>query len=149
DLPLADRATISNMAPEYGATCGFFPVDEETLNYLYLTGRSQEQIDLVEKYSKENNLWYDPEEGDPEYSDVVIIDLSKLEPNLSGTKRPQDLIALSDMQKEFKKAITAKEGNRVFDKDKSEFDKEVLVTHKNGKTSVMRTGSLAIAAITS
>ncbi|MCM3738951.1 aconitate hydratase AcnA [Oceanobacillus luteolus] len=149
DLPLADRATISNMAPEYGATCGFFPVDEETLNYLYLTGRSQEQIDLVEKYSKENNLWYDPEEGDPEYSDVVIIDLSKLEPNLSGPKRPQDLIALSDMQKEFKKAITAKEGNQGFGKDKSEFDKEVIVTHKNGKTSVMRTGSLAIAAITS
>lgn len=149
DLPLADRATISNMAPEYGATCGFFPVDEETLNYLYLTGRSQEQIDLVEKYSKENSFWYDSEEGDPDYTDVVEIDLSKLEPNLSGPKRPQDLISLSNMQKEFKKAITAPEGNQGFGKDKSEFDKEVTISHKNGNTSVMRTGSLAIAAITS
>lgn len=149
DLPLADRATISNMAPEYGATCGFFPVDEETLNYLYLTGRSQEQIDLVEKYSKENNFWYDPADGDADYTDVVEIDLSKLEPNLSGPKRPQDLISLSNMQKEFNKAITAPEGNQGFGKDKAEFDKEVTIAHKNGSTSVMRTGSLAIAAITS
>src|SRR5699024_1661389 len=136
-------------APEYGATCGFFPVDEETLSYLHLTGRSQELIDLVEKYSKENCLWYDPEDGDPEYTDVVIIDLSELEPNLSGPKRPQDLISLSNMQKEFRKEITAPEGNQGFGKDKSEFDKEVKVTHKNGNESVMKTGSLAIAAITS
>ena len=149
DMPLADRATISNMAPEYGATCGFFPIDDETLNYLHLTGRSQEQIDLVEKYAKENKLWYDPEQGDPEYTDVVIIDLSELEPNLSGPKRPQDLITLSNMQKEFKKAITAPEGNQGFGKDESEFDKEVTVTHESGNKSVLRTGSLAIAAITS
>ncbi|MHA6251195.1 aconitate hydratase AcnA [Oceanobacillus sp. CAU 1775] len=149
DMPLADRATISNMAPEYGATCGFFPVDEETLNYLHLTGRSKDQIDLVEKYSKLNNFWYDPEDGDPEYTEVVVIDLSELEPNLSGPKRPQDLITLSDMQKEFIKAITAPEGNQGFGKDKSEFDKEVTVTHKNGRESVLKTGSLAIAAITS
>jgi len=149
DMPLADRATISNMAPEYGATVGFFPVDEETLNYLRLTGRSEEQIAIVEKYCKENNLWYSSDQKDPEYTETVEIDLSKLEPNLAGPKRPQDLIPLSKMQKEFNKAVTAPVGNQGFGLDKKEFDKEVTVEHPNGKTSVMKTGSLAIAAITS
>src|SRR5699024_10609530 len=123
DMPLADRATISNMAPEYGATCGFFPVDEESLSYLRLTGRSEEQIELVEKYCKENNLWYSADQKDPEYTEVVEINLSELEPNLSGPKRPQDLISLSNMKKEFNKAITAPEGNQGLGLDKSEFDK--------------------------
>ncbi|WP_163972152.1 aconitate hydratase AcnA [Oceanobacillus halotolerans] len=149
DMPLADRATISNMAPEYGATCGFFPVDAEALNYLRLTGRSEEQIALVEKYCKENDLWYSPDQEDPEYTELVEINLSELEPNLSGPKRPQDLISLSNMQKEFNKAVTAPEGNQGFGLDKKEFDKEVKVEHPNGKTSVMKTGALAIAAITS
>ncbi|GAA0338199.1 aconitate hydratase AcnA [Oceanobacillus oncorhynchi subsp. oncorhynchi] len=149
DMPLADRATISNMAPEYGATCGFFPVDQETLDYMKLTGRSDELISVVEKYCKENDLWYDADGADPEYTKVIEINLSELEPNLSGPKRPQDLIALSDMKKKFNKAITAKEGNQGFGLDKSEFDKEVEINHPNGKTSVMKTGSLAIAAITS
>lgn len=149
DMPLADRATISNMAPEYGATCGFFPVDDEVLSYLKLTGRSQEQIDLVEKYCKLNNLWYSSDEADPKYTEVVEINLSELQPNLSGPKRPQDLIALSDMKKEFNKAITAPAGNQGFGLDKAEFDKEVAVEHSNGNTSVMKTGALAIAAITS
>ncbi|MBT2598570.1 MULTISPECIES: aconitate hydratase AcnA [Oceanobacillus] len=149
DMPLADRATISNMAPEYGATCGFFPIDQESLDYLKLTGRDDELIALVEKYCKENDLWYDADQKDPEYTKVIEIDLSDLEPNLSGPKRPQDLIALSDMKKEFNKAITAPEGNQGFGMDKSEFDKEVTVNHPNGKESVMKTGALAIAAITS
>ncbi|KPH69840.1 MULTISPECIES: aconitate hydratase AcnA [Bacillaceae] len=149
DMPLADRATIANMAPEYGATCGFFPVDSETLNYLHLTGRSEEQINLVEKYCKENNLWYSPDQADPEYTDIVEINLSELEPNLSGPKRPQDLIPLSQMQKEFKKAVTAPEGNQGFGMDKSEFDKEVTISNPDGSKSVMKTGSIAIAAITS
>ncbi|WP_026907535.1 aconitate hydratase AcnA [Paucisalibacillus globulus] len=149
DMPLADRATISNMAPEYGATCGFFPVDEEALNYLRLTGRSEDHIQLVEKYSKENDLWYSPDTKDPEYTKVVEINLSELEPNLSGPKRPQDLIPLSKMQKEFKKAITAPQGNQGFGLDKSEFNKEVTIKLSNGKETAMKTGSLAIAAITS
>ncbi|MUV39859.1 Aconitate hydratase [Lentibacillus sp. JNUCC-1] len=149
DMPLADRATISNMAPEYGATCGFFPIDEETLRYLRLTGRDEEQIELVETYAKKNNLWYSPEQADPDYTDIIEIDLSDLEPNLSGPKRPQDLIALSDMKKTFNKAITAPEGNQGFGLDKNEFDKEVTIEHASGKKSVMKTGSLAIAAITS
>ncbi|KAB8138826.1 aconitate hydratase AcnA [Gracilibacillus oryzae] len=149
DMPLADRATISNMAPEYGATCGFFPVDEEALNYLRLTGRSEEQIALVEKYCKENNFWYSPDQADPEFTDLVEINLSELEPNLSGPKRPQDLIPLSDMQDEFNKAITAPAGNQGFGLDASEFDKNVEIDHPNGQKSVMKTGAVAIAAITS
>jgi len=149
DMPLADRATISNMAPEYGATVGYFPVDEESLNYLRLTGRDEELIQIVEKYCKENNLWYSADQADPEYTETIEIDLSELEPNLAGPKRPQDLIPLSKMQETFNKAVTAPEGNQGFGLDKSEFDKEVTVEHLDGKKSVMKTGSLAIAAITS
>ncbi|WP_163580012.1 aconitate hydratase AcnA [Gracilibacillus saliphilus] len=149
DMPLADRATISNMAPEYGATCGFFPVDEESLNYLRLTGRSEEQIALVEKYCKENSLWYSPDQPDAEFTELVEINLSELEPNLSGPKRPQDLIPLSEMKKSFNEAITAPAGNQGFGLDASEFDKEVEINHPNGRRSVMKTGAVAIAAITS
>src|SRR5690625_1284864 len=149
DMPLADRATISNMAPEYGATCRFFPVDEESLSYLRLTGRKEEQIDIVEKYCKENNLWYSSDQPDPEYTEKVEINLSELEPNLAGPKRPHDLIPLSDMKKEFNKAITAPIGNQGFGLEDAEFDKEISVEHPNGETSVMKTGALAIAAITS
>ncbi|WP_058307719.1 aconitate hydratase AcnA [Gracilibacillus massiliensis] len=149
DMPLADRATISNMAPEYGATCGFFPVDAEALNYLRLTGRSEEQIALVEKYCKENSLWYSPDQADADFTELVEINLSELEPNLSGPKRPQDLIPLSNMQKSFNEAITAPAGNQGFGLDKSEFDKEVEIDHPNGRKSVMKTGAVAIAAITS
>ena len=149
DMPLADRATISNMAPEYGATCGFFPIDEESLNYLRLTGRDEEKIALVEKYCKENNFWYSSDQPDPEYTETVEINLSKLVPSLAGPKRPQDRINLDDMKSEFKKAVTAPAGNQGLGLDKSEFDKEVVITAANGETSVMKTGAVAIAAITS
>ncbi|WP_407271479.1 aconitate hydratase AcnA [Radiobacillus sp. PE A8.2] len=149
DMPLADRATISNMAPEYGATCGFFPVDTEALNYLRLTGRSEEQIALVEEYCKRNNLWYSPDQPDADFTQLVEINLSELEPNLSGPKRPQDLIPLSAMKESFNKAITAPAGNQGFGLDKKEFDKEVKIDHPSGKSSVMKTGAVAIAAITS
>ncbi|HLS66348.1 MAG TPA: aconitate hydratase AcnA [Pseudogracilibacillus sp.] len=149
DMPLADRATISNMAPEYGATCGFFPVDEETLNYLRLTGRSEEQIAIVEQYCKENNLWYDANQPDPEYTETVEINLSELVPNLAGPKRPQDRIALTDMKKEFRKSVTAPEGVQGFGLDESEFDKQTTYKDENGNEVVMKTGAVAIAAITS
>lgn len=149
DMPLADRATISNMAPEYGATCGFFPVDQESLDYLRLTGRSEEHIALVEKYCKENNLWYDYDGPDPEYTEVIEIDLSKLEPSLAGPKRPQDRIKLDDMKKEFRKAVTAPAGNHGLGLDESEFEKEVVIKSADGKETVMKTGAVAIAAITS
>ncbi len=99
-LPLADRATIGNMSPEYGATCGFFPVDEETLRYLRLTGRSSEQIALVEAYCKENALWHDPDEP-PTYSQIVELDLSTVEPSLAGPRRPQDRVPLREAKQAF------------------------------------------------
>ena len=147
-LPLADRATIANMAPEYGATCGFFPVDDESLAYMRLTGRSEEQIKVVETYCKANGLFFDPA-LEPVYTNVVEINLSEIEANLSGPKRPQDLIPLSAMKKEFNKAITAPQGNQGFGFDEKEIDKEVAVNFANGDNTTMKTGAIAIAAITS
>src|ERR671921_769411 len=99
-LPVADRATIGNMSPEYGATCGFFPVDEQTLAYLTLTGRSAERIALVEAYCKENMLWHDPSE-EATYSQVVELDLGNVEPSLAGPRRPQDRVPLRDAKRSF------------------------------------------------
>jgi len=99
-LPLADRATIGNMSPEYGATCGFFPVDDETLRYLRLTGRDESRVALVEAYCKENLLWHDPSEP-ATYSQVVELDLSSVEPSLAGPRRPQDRIPLSGARDAF------------------------------------------------
>ncbi|MBB5174460.1 aconitate hydratase AcnA [Texcoconibacillus texcoconensis] len=149
NMPLADRATISNMAPEYGATCGFFPVDEEALNYMRLTGRSEEQVQLVEAYSKANNLFYSPDQADPQFTKVIELDLSEVAANLSGPKRPQDLVPLSKMQKEFRNALTAETGNKGFGLQENEVEQSVEVKHPNGKESTLTTGSLAIAAITS
>lgn len=149
EMPLADRATVSNMAPEYGATCGFFPVDEEALNYLRLTGRSEEQIAVVEAYCKANSLFYTPDSEDPIFTDVVEINLSEIEPNLSGPKRPQDLIPLSQMKTEWNKALKAPAGSSGFGLSDEEIAKQVTVTHPNGETSTFGTGSVMIAAITS
>src|SRR5215210_5027460 len=99
-LPLADRATIGNMSPEYGATCGFFPVDDVTLAYLRLTGRNPERIALVEAYCKENLLWHDPAEQ-PTYSEVVELDLADVEPSLAGPRRPQDRVPLAQAKQSF------------------------------------------------
>src|SRR5215211_442403 len=99
-LPVADRATIGNMSPEYGATCGFFPVDDRTLDYLHLTGRPAERIALVEAYCKENMLWHDPEE-EPTYSQVVELDLAEVEPSLAGPRRPQDRVPLREAKESF------------------------------------------------
>ncbi len=99
-LPLADRATIGNMSPEYGATCGFFPVDGETLRYLRLTGRPAERVALVEAYCKENALWHDPDDA-PTYSQVVELDLSTVEPSLAGPRRPQDRVPLREAKDAF------------------------------------------------
>jgi aconitate hydratase len=103
-LPVADRATIGNMSPEYGATCGFFPVDEQTLAYLRLTGRSDERVALVEAYSKENLLWHQPTEH-PSYSQVVELDLSSVEPSLAGPRRPQDRVPLARAKQSFLESL--------------------------------------------
>src|SRR5437660_2410211 len=105
DLPLADRATIGNMSPEYGATCGIFPVDKESLNYLRLTGRSEEQIALVEAYSREQGLFHDEKTPEAEYSELLALDLATVEPSLAGPKRPQDRVALSNAKDSFEKAL--------------------------------------------
>jgi aconitate hydratase len=103
-LPLADRATIGNMSPEYGATCGFFPVDDITLQYLRFTGREEQRIALVEAYCKENLLWHDPDHQ-PTYSQIVELDLGDVEPSLAGPRRPQDRVPLTDAKRSFLAAL--------------------------------------------
>lgn len=149
DLSLSDRATIANMAPEYGATCGFFPIDDEALKYMRLTGRTEEHIALVEKYCKENDLFYTKDTPEPTYTKVIEIDLSEIEANLSGPKRPQDLIPLSHMQKAYREALTAPVGNAGFGLSQEEIDKKITVEFKDGRQAPMKTGDIAIAAITS
>lgn len=148
-MSLADRATISNMSPENGATATFFPVDKETLDYMRLTGRSEEQIKLVEEYCKENGLFYTPDAEDPDFTDIVELDLSQVEPSLSGPKRPQDLIKLSNMKDEFNQSLTREAGHHGFGLDENEINKAVEIKHPNGGKSVLKTGAAVVAAITS
>ena len=122
-LPVADRATIANMSPEYGATCGFFPVDDQTLVYLRLTGRSDERVALVEAYCKENLLWHDASAA-PEYSQVVELDLSSVEPSLAGPRRPQDRVPLARAKESFIEAL----GTFGVAYPNSSYDKEVADT---------------------
>ncbi len=119
-LALADRATLGNMSPEYGATCGFFPVDDVTLNYLRLTARSDEQIALVEAYCKENLLWHEPGEH-PEYSQVVELDLGDVEPSLAGPRRPQDRVPLDRAKEAFIESL----GSFGVDYTNGTYDKEI------------------------
>lgn len=146
-LSLADRATIANMAPEYGATCGFFPVDEETLRYMALTGRSKETIELTEKFLKANHLFYDAN-SNANYTKIVELDLDTIESNLSGPKRPQDLIPLSKMKTSFAEALEAPEGNEGFGVGLTELAKQGTA-EMAGQTQTIQTGDVVIAAITS
>lgn len=139
ELPLADRATIANMAPEYGATCGFFPVDKETISYLTLTSRANDRIALVEAYAKEQGMWRDAETPDPVFTDVLHLDLSTIEPSLAGPKRPQDRVVLSNIRQAFDNALA------VVGKT-DEINKTVPVAHKNYQ---LHHGDVVIAAITS
>lgn len=111
-LPLADRATIGNMAPEYGATCGIFPIDAESLNYLRLSGRSEEQIDLVEAYAKAQGLWHDANSAHAQYSTTLELDMGTVKPSLAGPKRPQDRVLLEDVQKNYREALVGMTANR-------------------------------------
>ena len=146
-LSLADRATVANMAPEYGATCGYFPIDEETLRYMHLTNRSEETIALVEAYAKANHLFYNTQHT-PRYTKVVELDLSTVIPSISGPKRPQDLISLSEAKQVFRDSITREAGVQGFGLDANEINKTATVTI-DGAQYTMRTGHVAIAAITS
>jgi aconitate hydratase len=104
-LPIADRATIGNMSPEFGSTCAIFPIDRETLHYLELTGRPREQIELVEAYAREQGLWHDENAEDPTFSDTLELDLATVQPSLAGPKRPQDRVALGEAQQAFRSAL--------------------------------------------
>jgi len=162
DLPLADRATISNMAPEYGATCGIFPVDDETLRYLRLSGRSEELVTLVEAYYKEQGLFHTVDTPQAEYTDVIELDLSTVEPSIAGPKRPQDRVALSNAAKSFEDALPSllKPGQQVPPKQEARWEGEgghpagidsqqdVVQEHVNLDQSLQH-GSVVIAAITS
>src|SRR5215472_11980617 len=105
ELPLADRATIANMSPEYGATCGIFPIDRETLRYLHLSGRSDEQIALVDAYCREQGLFHDEKTPPAEYSELLTLDLGSVEPSIAGPKRPQDRVPLSEAKRSFQDAL--------------------------------------------
>jgi aconitate hydratase len=147
-LSLPDRATIGNMSPEYGATIGFFPVDEETLRYLAGTGRSPELIDLVERYTKEQGLFRTDDMPDPEFSDVLELDMSTVEPSLAGPKRPQDRVPLVNMKRNFNHVLTAPAGKTGIGVPEGERARTAIV-HENGASYALEHGSVVIAAITS
>ena len=147
NLSLADRATVANMAPEYGATCGYFPIDEETLNYMRLTNRSEDHIELTRLYAQKNYLFYD-EKVEPIYTKVVEIDLSSIVPSISGPKRPQDLIELTAAKEEFQASLVREAGVRGFGLDESELEKSAVVQFSDHEEKI-KTGHVAIAAITS
>ncbi|TMN25732.1 aconitate hydratase AcnA [Pseudoxanthomonas sp. X-1] len=166
-LPLADRATIGNMAPEYGATCGIFPVDAESLNYLRLSGRSEDHIALVEAYAKAQGLWHDASSPHAQYSATLHLDMGEVKPSLAGPKRPQDRVLLSDMRKNYRDSLVpfaeAREKKRASDVRQE----ERLANEGGGGTAVgaqesvnepaassgagweLKDGAVVIAAITS
>src|SRR5271157_4260384 len=147
DLPLADRATIANMAPEYGATCGIFPIDKESLRYLRLTGRSEEQIALVEAYAREQGLFHDEKTPEAEYSELLTLDLDSVEPSLAGPKRPQDRVVLSQAGESFQKALPSLMKPKSAAKTAAPAAAEA--GNGNGVKGALKHGSVVIAAITS
>jgi aconitate hydratase len=146
-MSLADRATIANMAPEYGATCGFFPVDDETLRYLQRTGRA-DQAERVERYCKEQGLFRSDAAPEPAFSDSVELDLATVEPSLAGPKRPQDRVALAQMKEAFRKALSAPVKERGFGMAAEELGRTRGV-QLGGAKAELGHGSVVIAAITS
>lgn len=146
-LSLADRATVANMAPEYGATCGYFPIDAETLNYMRLTNRDEDHIALTEAYAKKNHLFYDPN-SQANYTKVVELDLSTITPSISGPKRPQDLIDLAAAKQTFQESLVREAGVQGFGLSKEEVDKTAIVQFADHEEEI-KTGHVAIAAITS
>ena len=139
-LPMANRATIGNMSPEYGSTCAIFPIDEETIRYLKFTGRKSEQLELVEKYAKVNGLWHDPQ-ASPRFSEKLELDLATVVPSIAGPKRPQDRISLSDAKSSYVKVLPTYFSDKT---SRSKVDVSV-----NGKSTSVGNGDVVIASITS
>lgn len=148
-ISLADRATVANMAPEYGATIGFFPVDHETLNYLRLTGRTEEQVALVEAYYKAQGMFRHADTPDPVFTDIIELDLGSVVPSLAGPKRPQDRVELSNMKQSFLDIVRTPVDKGGYGLSDSKIEQKVPVAHPNGETSQLSTGAVVIAAITS
>lgn len=149
NISLADRATVANMAPEYGATIGFFPVDEETLAYLRSTGRPDDLVELVESYYKAQGMFRTSSTPDPEFSDVIELDLASVVPSLAGPKRPQDRIELTHMKENFEGIIRTPVDKGGYGLSDEKIAQVVDIQHKNGTTSKLSTGAVVIAAITS
>ena len=147
-LSLADRATIANMSPEYGATMGFFPVDEETLRYLASTGRSEELVELAARYTKEQGLFRTDDSPDPDYTAVLELDMSTVEPSMAGPKRPADRIRLADMKREFHRALTAPPGPQGIGMKEEDLGKKVTVEEDDVRFDLTH-GDVVIASITS
>jgi aconitate hydratase len=147
-MKLADRATIGNMAPEYGATMGFFPVDNEALEYLRRTGRTKAEVELVERYMKEQQLFRTDEGPEPKFTELLSLDLGTVEPSLAGPKRPQDLVPLKALKSSFRKALQAPLAERGFALDQSGSQRTAQVAD-HGTASTIGHGAVVIAAITS
>jgi aconitate hydratase len=162
-LPLADRATIANMAPEYGATCGIFPIDNEALAYLRLSGRPEELITLVEAYARAQGMWRDPGAAEAEYTTILSLDMAEVKPSLAGPKRPQDRVLLTDMQQNFRKTVQGMVAHRQKKSETAKFEGEGggqeqadhLAAKPRSKIRIhdqdahLTDGSVVIAAITS
>ena len=147
-LSLADRATIANMAPEYGATCGFFPVDERTLEYLHLTGREDDAVAGVEAYARAQGFWYSAGDAEKSYTDTLELDLSTIQPALAGPKRPQDRVDLSNMKHHFVESLTSELGHHGHGLSTDQLSNGAIV-ERNGQTYDLNHGDVVIAAITS
>ncbi|MDR3110561.1 MAG: aconitate hydratase AcnA [Planctomycetaceae bacterium] len=148
-MPVADRAVLANMAPEYGATMGFFPVDEQTISFLRQTGRSDEQVAIVEAYCKANALFSTDGEQTPRYTKILSFDLANVEPTLAGPKRPQDRVPLKDMKPAFAKSLSAPVKERGFAVTAANNTNAATITYDDGTTETLRHGSVVIASITS
>ncbi len=144
-LALSDKATIANMAPEYGATMGFFPVDEETLTYLRITGRDRNLVELVEAYTKEQGLFRTDDTPDPVYTDTLELDISTVQPSMAGPSRPQDRVPLKDLKESYENVLKTKTN----DPEGKGIGKKVTITMEDGKEAELGNGSVVIAAITS
>ncbi len=149
EMTVPDRATISNMAPEYGATMGFFPVDRQTLDYLWSTGRSEELIRTVEEYCRAQGMFRDADTPDPEFETVLHLDLDEVEPSIAGPKRPQDRMAVSEVKREWRRLLRAPVEERGYGLDENSLENTGAVRYEDGEQQELKHGDVVIAAITS
>ena len=148
-MTVPDRATLSNMAPEYGATVGYFPIDEQTLKYLFQTGRSEEQIELVEAYARAQNMFHTADTPEPDFEEVLTLDLATVRPSIAGPKRPQDRINLDEVPQVWQQTLSAPVEKRGYDVSGPALESRVPVAMPDGSSFELTHGDVAIAAITS